>query len=212
MPRYSVVALILALVSCAVLFQNCSAAAPPDISNLTQSSTSTPALPATGTNPNPIPAPVATPFATPIPTPAPVSQTYAWNVGGWSSCNFGLKTRSVTCRNNLGTIVSDAFCAAVAKPAASQACTSYTCTASWTTASEFFPGGFCSYSCVGAATYYAFANDASQCNPSPIGVAGTEMFFLADYSQQIPRPFTQCTITRNFSFDVNGYTGESRCE
>ncbi len=204
---------MLALSSSAVLFQNCSAAPPPDLSTLTQSSTTVPAPGGTGnpTAPRPVATPVPTPVATPVATPAPATQTYSWNVGAFGNCNGGLKTRSVSCVNNVGTIVSNAFCT-TAMPTTSQACSSYSCTATLLPPSDFFATGFCSYTCIGAATYYAFANDPAQCSASPIGVAGTEMFFLSDYSQQIARPFTQCTITRNFSNTVNGYTGDSYCE
>ena len=221
--RFTIAAVILALSSCAVLFQNCSAAAPPDLSNLNQSSTSASPVPGEIINPSaspppgatPVPTPVvnpiSTPVPTPIPTPAPATQTYSWSVGAFGNCTGGSKTRSVTCVNTVGTVVSSAFCSALAMPAASLACSSYTCTASLTEPNEFVPG-FCTYTCVGAATYHAFANDPTQCSPSPIGVAGTEMFFLSDFSKQIARPFTRCTITRNFAFTVDGNTGDSYCE
>jgi hypothetical protein len=143
---------LLTLLSFAVLFQNCSAAAPPDISNLNQSSTAPPPPPTAGV-PNPTQAPVATPA--PVSTPVPVV------------------TLSLP--------------------------------------SEFFPTGFCSYSCVGVVTYVAFANDASFCHANPIGVAGTETMFTADYTQQLARPFSRCIVTQNLTASPDGYTGKSTC-
>lgn len=204
--------LLLSAITAAVFFQNCAAAGPPDLSSLSQASTQP--LPPGGSGAplsTPTPTPPPTPVITPPPTAPPVSQTYSWSVGAWSSCLSGSKTRSVICVSNLGTVVSNTFCTATMS-LSSQACSTFACTATLTPGSEFFPSGFCTYTCVASATYHAFANDPLLCSPSPIGVAGTETMFTADFAQTMARPFSQCTVTRNFANTANGYTGESVCD
>lgn len=210
--NYRASVLVLAVIASVALFQNCSPAAPPDVSKLSQSSTSPLPAPGSVINPTPTPAPIPvatpTPVPTPVPTPPPVSQTYSWSVGAWSSCNSGVKTRSVVCVSSLGNVVSNGNCTS-AMPQTSQGCVSYTCTVTYTPPGEFLPTGLCSYSCVGTATYYAFANAGTACSANPIGVAGTETMYTADFSQTIARPFSQCSVTRNFN---GAYTAESICE
>jgi hypothetical protein len=66
--------------------------------------------------------------------PAP---TYSWISSAWSTCSktcgTGTQTRSVSCRSSSGTTVTDGYCSASTKPAASQNCNTQACTASDTT-------------------------------------------------------------------------------
>jgi hypothetical protein len=206
--RHILIRAVLALLACGALFQNCSPAGPPDVSNVTQASTSVAPVP-----PSPNPPPVSTPISTPVPTPAPVTQTYSWSVGAWSVCSGGQKIRPVKCLNNSGSLVANTYCAAtVATPASNEACSSYTCTATLTLPNEFISTGFCSYTCVGAVSYSAFATDASNCSPNPIGVAGTQTGWDPTFTTVMDRPFSSCVITKAISYTNGYYTGESVCQ
>jgi len=49
--------------------------------------------------------------------------SYSWYTSNWGSCTSGTQTRTVECRSNIGTVVSDGQCTAT-KPAVSQSCVS----------------------------------------------------------------------------------------
>lgn len=56
--------------------------------------------------------------------------SYSWNTGPWSGCSSpcgsGAQSRSVSCRRNDGTLMSDGYCSG-SRPATSQYCNGGTC-------------------------------------------------------------------------------------
>jgi Thrombospondin type 1 domain/Beta-propeller repeat len=71
--------------------------------------------------------------------------TFAWHTAEFSTCSSNCtQSRSVTCRNSIGTSVDDSFCiGAGSKPASSQSCSGGLCTFAWH-AAEF---STCSSNC-----------------------------------------------------------------
>lgn len=186
------------LSACAVLFQNCSPAGPPDLSTTNQSSSIASGGP-------PI---VMGPPITATPTPPPMTQTYSWSVGDWSLCDtLSLQARAVICVNSLGTQVADSNCTDP-KPITNQTCTyraPYNCRATYS-------GTFCIFSCNnGIRTWQSAAADITQCNANPIGVAGTETGTVLATGRTINRPFTYCVVTRALAL-IAGSTGDSSCQ
>lgn len=63
------------------------------------------------------------------------NNTYAWSVGGWSSCSAscggGTQTREVSCKRDDGVVVAESFCTQP-KPAQSQSCNTQACPISCT--------------------------------------------------------------------------------
>jgi hypothetical protein len=55
-------------------------------------------------------------------TTGPVD-TYSWQTGGWGTCSNNVQYRSVECKNQNGSVVSDGLCGG-GKPATSQSCSS----------------------------------------------------------------------------------------
>ncbi|MGE4351771.1 MAG: thrombospondin type-1 domain-containing protein [Bdellovibrionales bacterium] len=68
-----------------------------------------------------------TPTTTTPVTPSTPTYTYAWSTGTWGSCTLGAvycngtKARSVVCKRNDGTTVSDSYCSG-SKPLTTTAC------------------------------------------------------------------------------------------
>lgn len=103
------------------------------------------------------------------------SPTYSWHTGTWGTCSktcgSGTQTRTVQCRDNSGTPVSDSMCTGI-KPATSQACSTQACpTYSWNTGNW----GTCSKTCgSGTQTRTVTCRDGSGGTVSDSYCAGTK--------------------------------------